>query len=213
LWKTLITFVFTTPMMTLEQYHKLRNTVLYLASKVYDPSKTKLLKLLYLSEEWSIKKRNFPLFGFDFYAWKFGPVQVETWESLNPEVAALPKGGLFSDIIKLEKDGQNLNVIPVADFNDDYFSDNDLKLLDFIVDRYKAASAGDLIAITHKDDALWTRTVKKEEGLLEKFEKGLQSKSNHILDFSEIIEGEKEKATFQDEMQFLKFTNSLNRTA
>lgn len=200
-------------MMTVEQFHKLRNTVLYLAASVYDPTKTKLLKLLYLCEEWSVRQRNFPFFGFDFYAWKFGPVQVETWTSLNPDAAELPEGEIFSDIIKLQKEGQNFNVIPMADFCDDYFSDNDLKLLDFIVDRYKSASASDLVAVTHKDDALWTLTVNKEAGLMERFDSGLQSKSDHILDFSEIIADENKKAAFHDEMQFLKFTNSLNHKA
>ncbi|MEO8108784.1 MAG: hypothetical protein ABI594_02075 [Ginsengibacter sp.] len=58
---------------TLNKYQldKLGDTLIYLSNNVGDFAKTKILKLLFLLEEKSIRDFGVPFFGFDFKVWKF----------------------------------------------------------------------------------------------------------------------------------------------
>lgn len=193
-----------------DQIQKLGNTVLYLSKNVEDPTKTKILKLLYLLEEESIQRFHSPFFGFTFYAWQFGPVQKEVWENLDP-IAISSKISILIEFIDLEKKGNAFYVIPKADFIDDEFSDNDISILEYISNRYRYADAQALVNITHKEGSLWMNTVLREEGLLQKFEQSERSTSDHILDFSEILTSESQKFIFSNEVDFLNFSNSLKK--
>ena len=53
---------------------KLGNAVVYIAERVPDLSKTKLLKLLYFMEEYSVKRFHTPFLGLPFEVWQSGPV-------------------------------------------------------------------------------------------------------------------------------------------
>ena len=57
-----------------EQLEKIGNTVVYLADRIENLSKTKLLKLLYILDEISIKKSGIPMLNLKYKVWKFGPV-------------------------------------------------------------------------------------------------------------------------------------------
>ena len=52
---------------------KIGNALVYLSSHISDLSKTKLLKLVYLLDEVSIRKSGVPIFNLTYKVWKFGP--------------------------------------------------------------------------------------------------------------------------------------------
>jgi len=198
---------------TNDQLEKLGNTILYLASTIYEPNKTKMLKLIYLCEEVSVKRHGVPFFGVDFFAWKWGPVQTHVWENLD--IKAYDEGSTtFSKFVTCTKeDAQNsrISVLPAGTFSDDEFSENDLKILSEIAEKYKSAEAKHLVDITHRAGSLWYNTVKKEEGLMEKFEHEQQSTSAHRLDFSELLEEGSLKNKYKESVDFSNFSNPLKK--
>ncbi len=58
--------------LTIDQIEKLGNTASFFAQNINGLNKTKLLKLVYLSEELFVKKHASPFLGLPFHAWKLG---------------------------------------------------------------------------------------------------------------------------------------------
>ena len=62
---------------------KLGNTIIYLASKIPNLSKTKVLKLLYLLEHFSARYNRVPFVNLEFEVWKAGPVAKDVYIDLS----------------------------------------------------------------------------------------------------------------------------------
>lgn len=162
---------------TNQQINKLGNAIVYLSNSVGDFSKTKILKLLFLLEESSIKKFGHPFFGFDFQLWKFGPVLNDVFIDLSEDSLTLLK-----DYIK-RVDGNKSEFEPITEFNDDEFSDNDVILMDTIIKFAKNKTANDLVKHTHNETSLW-RQCAINYGVLEQLETQKTSSTQYLIDFS-----------------------------
>lgn len=164
-----------------EQIDKIGNTVIYLSSHVANASKTKLLKLLYILDEISIKKSGIPFLNLEYKVWKFGPVAGDIFV----EFASSPS--LLKDYIerKTTADGHDY-IAPKKAFCDDEFSQNDLDLLDEVVARYKNATTGELIGYTHRKNSPWYNTAVRHS-VLELLEAEKISITDHVIDMSELI--------------------------
>src|SRR5690554_1034689 len=68
------------------QLEKVGNASIYLANKISFLSKTKLLKLLYILDELSIKRSGIPFANLKYKVWKFGPVSEEIFIDLSSEM-------------------------------------------------------------------------------------------------------------------------------
>ena len=68
---------------TVSDKEKLGNVVVYIANHVPDLSKTKLLKLLYCMEEYSVKRFHTPFLGLPFEVWQAGPVVKDVFIDLS----------------------------------------------------------------------------------------------------------------------------------
>ena len=137
--------------------------IAYLCFRLPGIQLRKLLKVLYLIDEESVRRRGIPITWLDYYAWKKGPVA--------PEVYAV-KDGAFSDYVLCHKatdDKFHLNSVKQAA----YLIDQDMKemslweqeLIDDVIDRCKHKSADELTDETHDEDSLWSLTV-KENGVV-----------------------------------------------
>ena len=166
---------------TTQQINKLGNTLVYLANNVGELSKTKILKLLYLIEEKSIKKFGYPFFGFDFQLWKFGPVLKDVYIDLSEEAPQILK----NYIAKAVYDNNIFEAI--ATFNDDEFSDNDIYLLQSITDFARHKTAANLVDFTHNENSLWKRSALKN-GVYEQLEAKELSSTEYLIDFSLLFE-------------------------
>ena len=62
---------------------KLGNAIVYIAQRVPDLSKTKLLKLLYFMEEYSVRRFQTPFLGLTYEAWQAGPVPKDVFIDLS----------------------------------------------------------------------------------------------------------------------------------
>ena len=193
---------------TTDSINKIGNTVVFLAQKMQPLSKTKLLKLLYLLEEFSVKKYNIPFLDLRFEVWQAGPVAKDIFVDLSQDEPTM-----LNEFVKL--DYSNFNGINATyirakkEFNDGEFSDNDIALLDLVVEKFKDTSASDLVKLTHRTNSPWFQKA-KEAGLLELFETGKLTSSNIEIDFSSLLEGNHlGKEIFEEQKVFNEFVKQF----
>jgi uncharacterized phage-associated protein len=183
---------------TTQQINKLGNSLIYLANKVGDFNKTKILKLLFLLEESAIKKYAHPFFGFDFQLWKFGPVLNDVFIDLSEENLSLLNG-------YIKRSDANKEIFESAsNFNDDEFSDNDITLMDTIIKFARNKTAKDLVNHTHNEKSLWRQSA-ISSGVLEILETQKTSSTKYLIDFSLLFEAESYISARENQ----QFINSL----
>lgn len=170
-----------------EQLSKIGNTVVYLSEKIPHLSKTKLLKLLYILDELSIKKSGIPFLNLKYKVWKFGPVSEELFIDLSSETT------LLKNYISRTNNEDGINIIvPNTKFNDDEFSDNDIELMDFVVNTFGSKSAKDLISYTHRRNSPWHNTA-VENSVLDLLESEKINNTELIIDLGKLVEHDERK--------------------
>ncbi len=168
-----------------EQLSKIGNALIYLSEKIPDLSKTKVLKLLYILDEISIKKSGIPFFNLQYKVWKFGPVSEEIFIDLSSETTLLKK------FISRSHD-ENSFIVPANKFDDGEFSDNDINLMDFVIEKFGANSAKDLVSYTHRINSPWYNTA-KENSVLELLESEKINNTEFIIDLAKLVEHDSRK--------------------
>ncbi len=142
-----------------EQIDKIGNAVIYLSENTLYATKTKLLKLIYLLDEFSIKKTGLPFFNINYKVWKFGPVAQDLYVELSS------KPMLFKAYFSLKNEGEKSSIVPKKQFSDDEFTDNDLEILKLVAERFKSHTSKDLVNFTHHPNSLWHTTAKRHNML------------------------------------------------
>ena len=162
------------------QVEKIGNTVVYLSQKIPTLNKTKLLKLLYILDEISIKKTGIPFLNLKYKVWKSGPVPEELFIELSSQLNILE-----NFIEKNNADGV-VFIKPITDFNDDEFSLNDIELMDNIIKNFGNKSANDLKEYTHRENSPWYNTA-KENNVLDLLENESINSTDFIIDMGQLI--------------------------
>jgi uncharacterized phage-associated protein len=190
---------------TRSEIDKLGNAVVFLTEKINPLSKTKLLKLIYLIEEYSVRTYGLPFFNLDFTVWKLGPVSRDIFVDLSSDEPIL-----LSDYIKksVATDG-NVYITGKVKFSDDEFSDNEMDLIEHVADTFKDYTAADLVELTHRKHSLWYLTA-SENGVLEYLEAGTLNSTEIEIDFSRLLdEMPLKKAIYEDQQTYLQNNQSL----
>jgi uncharacterized phage-associated protein len=157
---------------------KLGNTIVYIARKKSNLSKTQLLILLYLMEERMALKYHIPFIGIPFEVWQIGPVAKDVFVDLSDSPY------LLKNFVKTDfKDGGTF-IEAIAYFDDNEFSECEIEMMDDILAKYGNMTASDLVSETHKEGTLWYRTAVRT-GLLEAFNKYECNNSDQQIDFTE----------------------------
>jgi len=169
-----------------EQLDKIGNTMIFLSKAIPNLSKTKLLKLLYILDEFSISKSGIPFFNLQYKVWKLGPVTEEVFVELSDKPVRFEK---YVDVI-LENGGTY--IYPKSDFCDDEFSDNDLELLYDLSIRFKDTPAKELIEYTHRPNSPWRNTA-EESGVYELLEKGEITNTEIIVNMGYLVSHDERK--------------------
>jgi uncharacterized phage-associated protein len=183
---------------SIEKKEKLANTIIYFAEKIPHISKTKLIKLLYLLEEFYVKKFNIPFLDIDFEVWQAGPVNRETYIELSDKPLIL-KG-----YIEKYSEGDNTHIKPIKKFSDDEFSDNEIEMMDFIVTHFKDKSAKELVDYVHRPGSAWYN-IAKQTGLLALFESHLINSSDEKINFEFFCQSDEGITQYREQ----KIFNSL----
>jgi uncharacterized phage-associated protein len=190
-----------------QQINKLGNTLMYFAKNVSEFNKTKALKLLFLLEESCVKKFAQPMLGFPFQVWQFGPVQKDVYVDLTEH--PLQMLGEFID----KASYNNEILLAKVDFNDDYFSDDEVGLLEDIVRFAKHKTTQDLIQVTHKPGSLW-HTIAQRNGVLNELEKQQMPTTDILIDFSILFENDEQKRiNFLDAVENFEMIHCLKLQA
>lgn len=188
---------------TPDQIEKIGNTIIYLAGHIQPLYKTKLLKLLYLLDEFAVKKYGIPFLNLDYEVWQAGPVCSDIYQELNE------KPNLLEEYILLTFDETGTKVSAKKQFTDNEFSDNEISLLEFVVDKYKYTAAPDLVNLTHRESSPWYKAA-QANGLLELFEAKRANTSNCKVDLSDLIKGDPIKEQrYKDFQEYYNTVKSL----
>lgn len=166
------------------QLVKIGNSVIYMAERVPDLSKTKLLKLLYILDEISIKKCGIPVLNLKYKVWKFGPVSEELFIDLSSDPV------LLQNYIHHDFEGQI--IVRKKEFNDDEFSENEIEFMDFVVDNFGTKSAKELVLYTHRANAPWYITA-KENAVLELLVNEQINNTEFVIDMSLLVSHDERK--------------------
>lgn len=172
---------------TQSEIDKIGNTIIYFANHIKSLSKTKILKIIYLLDETSVKQYGIPFLNLQYKVWQLGPVNTDIYSDLSPEHT------LLKDFIKLnfKKTGE-CYIEPKKKFHDDEFSQIELQLLDTVIKKYGHLSARELIKICHRPSTIWYK-IAKENGLLESFRKRHKNTSDYYIDLSQHLSTDKHK--------------------
>jgi uncharacterized phage-associated protein len=185
------------------QLDKLGNALIFLCKNLEKPTKTHLLKLIFIIEEISIVKFGVPFFDLRFDVWKLGPVSKDLFVELTDEPNLLEPY-----ILKQTSNGTSI-ISAKKDFSDDEFSDNEMSLLHEIVERFKYCTANELINFTHKKNSLWYNAAQRN-GVLDLLESGKMTTTNIEINMAELIEDDEEKfMIYNGHKEFLTQSKSL----
>jgi len=177
-----------------QQLNKIGNASIYVATKVSMLSKTKLLKLLYILDEVSIKKSGVPFFNLKYKVWKFGPVSEELFIELSSEPS------LLKNYITRQQNNNQSVIVAVNDFNDDEFSDNDIELMDLVINQFGSKTSRELVAYTHRKNAPWYITA-QQHSVLELLENETINNTEYLVDLSVLVaHDERKKQLFEQYM-------------
>lgn len=192
---------------TKDQINKIGNAIIYFSLKVPALDKTKILQLLFVTEEACIKKFGHPFFNIEFQLWKLGPITKDIYIDLSEEDPIL-----LEDFIKryLINPG---NFVAKAEFTDDEFSDNDIELMDLIIKlaNYKDAK---ILANLQNENSLWRKSA-IQYGVLDLLEKGRIHSTEYTVDFNLLFNNTPEhlylKERYESSKENLQFVKHLKR--
>lgn len=182
---------------------KIGNTLVYFAERVIDLSKTKLLKLVYLLEETTVRKCARPFLNLDFEVWKLGPVAKDLFSDLSSTEQYMLKDYVRT---KIGEEGRTY-VTAIKDFEDDEFSDMELSILDDVIERFGQLSAKELVELTHSPHSPWTIAA-KQEGVLEDLLAERMITTDFKIDFNSLLDEEGQEA-YAQYLEYLNTSRSL----
>ncbi|RZB35728.1 MAG: hypothetical protein SRB2_02855 [Desulfobacteraceae bacterium Eth-SRB2] len=151
-------------MIIIHHREKLINAIIYFANNTIYCGKTKLLKLLYFLDFRHFKQTGKSITDLDYYAWDMGPVPKDLFneltEKMNPDLKAA--------IHDLPQEGFQ-KIRPKKNFDPQYFSNREMKMLEEIAIIFKNAKADEMVESTHLKNEPWDRTL-KEKGEFKKID-------------------------------------------
>lgn len=141
-----------------------KNAIFYFASETRACGKIKLFKLLYLLDFEHFRQTGRSVTGYEYEAWKFGPVPpalMEEWEAIEDDLRQYV-------VIRPERviDYFRETVVPVpgAEFDDSDFTPRQLKIMDDLVAQYRDTLSERMIDVTHAQNGAWDRVWAGGEG-------------------------------------------------
>jgi len=143
---------------------RLINAVLFFAKNTNYCGKIKLFKLLYLLDFEHFRQTGKSVTGYDYQAWKFGPVPVdlmEEWEQLDPDLAGVvhivPEQVVTHTRLTVKaNDG--------AEFDDSEFTPRQLRIMAQLVDQYRDTMSATMIDVTHAQNGAWDKVWQDGKG-------------------------------------------------
>lgn len=137
--------------------NRLINAVVFFAENTRHCGKIKLFKLLYLLDFEHFRQTGKSVTGFDYQAWKFGPVPVELmeeWEDMSDDLAHavhIEPEPVFDHV------RQTVRVNEKVRFDADDFTPRQLRIMNKLVERYRDTFSPSMIDVTHEQNGAWDK--------------------------------------------------------
>lgn len=174
---------------------KIGAIIRHFAIEIQPLSLTKLLKLLYITDEWAMQETGTPVTWLEYRAWKHGPVPADIYQEIkHGEKITIGKHLISLDhyvgIAKQEspkRPGQEEVFIEPRGQDDlSILSDFEIELIGRVIGQFGKMNAAQLVEYLHQEGSLWHKSVQQNK--LETNFKLYQNTSNCIIDFSDLIE-------------------------
>lgn len=143
---------------------RLINAIVFFAKNTQHCGKIKLFKLLYLLDFEHFKQTGKSVTGYDYQAWKFGPVPIdlmEEWEELGADLAQavhiVPE-----KVIDYERDTVKVN--QGVEFDGEHFTPRQLRIMQTLADQYGATYSPKMIDVTHQQNGAWDKVWQQGAG-------------------------------------------------
>ena len=136
---------------------KLINAVVFFAANTKFCGKIKLFKLLYLMDFEHFSQTGKNITGFEYQAWKFGPVPtdlMEEWEEFGQDLAQAVH--IQSEKV-IDYERQTVIVNDDVTFNDEPFTPRQLKIMQVLANEYRETYSPTMIDVTHEQNGAWDR--------------------------------------------------------
>lgn len=137
--------------------NRLINAIVFFAENTQFCGKIKLFKLLYLLDFEHFRQTGKSVTGFEYQAWKFGPVPVELmeeWEELSDDLA---KAVHIVEERVYDFDRQTVRVNEGVQFDPDDFTPRQIKLMEDLADRHSDTYSPKMIDVTHEQNGAWDK--------------------------------------------------------
>lgn len=191
--------------MTKEQKEKIGHSSILLATNIPNLDISKLLNLIYLLDEVSVKERGIPFFGLSYQIWQSGPVNQELYIDLHNGAK------FFSAYFMVRQTLNSPRIIALSKFKDDEFSDSDIDILERLSKKFKYISAKDLAVIAKRPCSLWYRKA-KETGVLDLLNQGIANCSEIDLNLSDLLLDQEEKnIKYKEHKKFQMVIEALSK--
>jgi uncharacterized phage-associated protein len=174
---------------------KIGTVIRHFAIEIPQLSLTKLLKLIYITDEMAMRETGAPVTWLEYRVWKHGPVAGEIYQEIKHGEKVTIGQHLFSldDFVRVSKQNSTFrqgqeDVFIVPEGKDDLskLSDYEVDLLGRVVKQFGKMNASELVNYLHQEGSLWHKAV--QENKLETNFELFQNTSNYIIDFSDLIE-------------------------
>lgn len=146
---------------------RILNTIVYIAHNTNYCGKIKLFKLLYLIDFEHFRRTGRSVTGYQYEAWKFGPVPaslMEEWEEFGDdlhELVHVEPEPVF-DYIRMTVKPNN-----GVEFDDSHFTPRQLEIMQEVAERYRDEMSDKMIDVTHEQNGAWDKIWKDGEGARE----------------------------------------------
>lgn len=158
---------------------KLINAIIFFADNTQFCGKIKLFKLLYLIDFEHFTQTGKSITGFEYQAWKFGPVPtdlMEEWIELSPDMAQAVHI-VYEKVI--DYDRQAVKVNKGVAFSDELFTPRELRIMSDFAEKYRETKSARLIDVTHEQNGAWDKVWQKGFGDRKTIPYALALKDDH----------------------------------
>lgn len=133
------------------------NAITYFLKHTAMCNKKKTYKLLFLLDFEHFQQTGRSVTGYDYFAWKMGPVPTQLHEAIESGDNELLE---YFDVIEETGSKRGFDAISLSNkksFESKYFSKRELRLLKDISDRFEMMNGGEMEAFTHREHSPWYR--------------------------------------------------------
>jgi uncharacterized phage-associated protein len=143
---------------------RLINAIVFFAENTKYCGKIKLFKLLYLLDFEHFRQTGKSVTGYDYQAWKFGPVPVSLateWEELDPDMAEAVH--IVEERV-IDYFRQTVKVKAGVEFDDEEFSPRQLRIMTELAAAFRETCSPTMIDVTHMQNGAWDKVWRNGAG-------------------------------------------------